>query len=270
MHYGRYATSVVAEAALKLGATVAILLLVWRDVNGAVFAIVAAALGGLLINTALSRFLPRPRGPVAPISHPYRYSLLTLASLTLLALMLSVDVLAAKRYLDPDTAGLYAAVSLSGKIVFFATSALSLVLFPWFSSRRERGLDAKAGLQGGLGLIAGISVVLVATYFLVPELVVRPLFGSEYLSIDGYLGWMAIAFAFYAIAYMSATYLLSQASLFGAYVLAFALAAQLAGLYALHGSITQIIAVQAGVFAAAALILGGYSARLAASGRPSD
>jgi O-antigen/teichoic acid export membrane protein len=183
--------------------------------------------------------------------------------------MLSVDVLAAKRYLDPDTAGLYAAVSLSGKIVFFATSALSLVLFPWFSSRREQGLDAKAGLLGGLGLIAAVSLVLIAVYFLVPELVVKPLFGPDYLSIDGHLGWMAIAFAFYAIAYMSATYLLSQASLFGAYTLAFALAAQLGGLYVFHNSITQIIAVQAAVFAAAALVLGGYSARLASGARAS-
>ena len=259
MRYRRYATSVGSEAVVKLTAAIVVLVWLWPSVEGAVLTVGIAAVAALIVNGILIRFLPAPRAKVKPIAHPYRYSLLTLASLTLLALMLSADVLAAKRYLDADTAGLYAAVSLAGKIVFFATSALSLVLFPWFSSRTERGLDAKAGLSGGLGLIAGISVVVIAIYAFFPEAVITPLFGAEYNAIDGDLPWMGLAFACYATVYLMATYLLSRASTFGIGVLAVTLVGQLGGLFAFHSSITQIIAVEIAAFGAAALVLTTYA-----------
>jgi O-antigen/teichoic acid export membrane protein len=266
MRFRRFAMSLVTEATVKLAVAIVLLVWLWRSVNGAVLAVVVSALGALVANWALMRFLPVSRGRVDPIPHPYRYSLLTLVSLTLLAVLLAADVLAAKRYLDAETAGLYAAVSLSGKIVFFSTSALSLVLFPWFSSRSERGLDSRAGLGGGLALIGISSVVLVTIYFLAPELVVRPLFGSDYLSIDGHLGWIGIAYAFYAVVYLSTTYLLSQANSFGVAALAVALVLELAGLFAFHASISQIVAVLVAVFGAAALVLGVYSGRRALFG----
>lgn len=260
MRFGRYATSIVTEAGVKLGAVVVILVWLWPTVEGAALAVAVAAAGALLMNESLIRFLPAPRGVVEAIPHPYRYSLLTLASLIILALLLSADVLAAKRYLDADTAGLYAAVSLAGKIVFFATSALSLVLFPWFSSRRERGLDARAGLRAGLALIGAVATVVLAIYFLVPQLIITPLFGAEYNAIDGDLPWMGLAFGFYAVVYLIATYLLSQSSTFGLSVLSLTLLAQLTGLFAFHSSITQIIAVQLAVFGASALILTTFAA----------
>jgi O-antigen/teichoic acid export membrane protein len=193
LRFGRYAISTISEATAKIGATVVLLLWVWRSIEAAVLAIAIGAFVAVGVNSLLLRFLPRSRSPVEPIRHPFRYSFVTLSCLLLLALLLSVDLLAAKRYLDPHQAGVYAAVSLAGKIVFFATSALTLYLFPLFSERQERGLDARRPLVNALALLISASAVLVATYFVAPEIVIGPLFGSAYSEAGHYIRWMAIA-----------------------------------------------------------------------------
>jgi O-antigen/teichoic acid export membrane protein len=243
MRFGRYAVSTLIEAAAKIVATVALLVWVWRSVNGAMLAIATASLVALCANVGLLRFLPRPQAEPEPVGHPYRYSLLTLSCLVLLALLLSVDLLAAKRYLDPHTAGLYAAVSLSGKVVFFATSALTLCLFPIFSERQEKGIDAKGTLAAAVAVVIGGSALLIAVYFVAPQLVVAPLFGSHYAAAGEYIGWMGVAFGAYAVVYLTAMYLLAQQNSVVSAVLAVAVLVQVAGLYTFHSTISSIIAV---------------------------
>jgi O-antigen/teichoic acid export membrane protein len=243
------------EAGTKVAVAVALLVWLWPTVEAGLLAVVAGAAVAAAASVLLLRFLPRARAPVEPIPHPYAYSLTTLLSLVLLALLLSVDVLAAKRYLPGSDAGLYAAVSLCGKIVFFATSAFSVVLFPFFSARQEEGRDSRRHLAVALAAIAGVSGALVAVYFLVPSVVVRPLYGDRFEAAGDYLGWIGVAYACYAFVYLTAMYLLSQQQARGTGMLAVAVLAQLAALYTFHSSIWAIIGVQLGTFAATAAVL---------------
>ena len=262
LRFGRYAVSTLAEAAMKLILTVTFLLVLWKSVDAAVLAVVGGTFAGLLVNLALLRFLPARDEPLERIAHPYRYSLATLASLVLLSALLSIDVLAGKRYLDPHEAGLYASISITGKLVFFATSALTQYLFPVFSERQERGLDARRHLVLALLPIFAVSSVLIGIYFLAPGVVLTPLFGSQYSSAGPYLGWIGIAGAAYAVVYLTAMYLLSQKNPFGVVTLTCAVLAQLAGLYAFHGSLGPIVGVDVFVFVTAAftLVVGALTA----------
>jgi O-antigen/teichoic acid export membrane protein len=261
--YARLSASMVTEAITKIVATMVIVAFVWRSVGGALLGIAIAAVMALAANAVLLRFLPRSHKSVDVIAHPYRYSATTLATLALLALLFSADVLAAKRYLDPHDAGLYAAVALCGKIVFFATSAFSPVLFPWFSSRQERGVDSRRPLGASLAAVAAVCSTLVAIYFLVPSIVIVPLFGSEYRGAEHYIGWMGIALGAYSIAYLASMYLLSQKIEAGAAVLAVIVIGQLAALYSFHDSVRTLIEVQTavlGVAAVALVVLAAYRA----------
>lgn len=255
MRFGRYALSVFTEATTKIAVTVVLLLWLWKSVDAAVMAIGVGTIVGMIWNSALLSFLPKPERVVELERHPYRYSILTLSCLVLLALLLSVDLLAAKRYLEPHEAGLYAAISLSGKIVFFATSALTLYLFPIFSERQEKGLDSRGTLGGALLALVAASSVLVTIYFAAPQIVITPLFGSGYEAAGPYIGWIGIAFGAYAALYLTAMYLLAQESSLVTSVLTVAVLVQLIGLYFFHASISQIIAVQGMVFGATALVL---------------
>lgn len=266
--FGRYALSQVAEAVAKIVFAVVLLVWVWQSVGGGVLSIVLASAVGALVNLSLLSYMPKPTRRVEPIPHPYRYSLTTLVSLVLLALLLSVDVLAAKRYLPSHEAGVYAAVSLCGKIVFFATSAITLFLFPFFSARQEQGRDARGPFAAAIGVVAGMATVVVALYFVAPSVVVVPLFGRDYSHANGYLAYSGIAFGCYALVYLTAMFMLSQRDARGAAVLACALAVQLTGLYTFHGSIADIIGVQLAVLATSALVLGALAASRPAFAAP--
>lgn len=258
--FGRYAASTTVEAGAKLGAALALLLAVSRSVDAAALAVALSGLVALVANWALLRALPVRRGaPDAPV--PAGTAMLALGSLVLLALLFSVDVLAAKRYLEPDEAGIYAAVALAGKIVFYATSALAFFLFPYFSTRQARGEDARRLLLAALALVGGAAGVLTLAYAAVPQLVVRPLFGGEYAAAEPYLGWAGLAFGLYACAYLATLYLISQRAAAGAWALAVVALADLAALYTFHSSVGHIVFVDVGVFGAAAVALVGLCLR---------
>jgi O-antigen/teichoic acid export membrane protein len=252
--FDRVAASTAVEATAKVVGAVA-LLAVWRSVDSAVAAIPLAAACGFAVNTVLLRFLPTSRRTSEPVVLPgagYQ-SAAALLTFVVLALLLSADILAAKRYLPPSTAGIYAAVSLCGKVVYFATSAASLLLFPHFSERHEQKQDGRKILAASLGVVAVLSGILVGIYFFVPGVVVIPLYGAGYRAAEPYLGRIAIAFALYALAYLAATYLLARRSWRGAAVLSVAGFFQLAALYSFHRSIGEIVTVQIVVLGLAAV-----------------
>jgi O-antigen/teichoic acid export membrane protein len=254
--FDRFAASAAVEATAKvIGAVV--LLAVWRSVDSAVAAVPLAAACGLAANGLLLRFLPAggPKLGAVRVPGPDYQSAAAFVTFVVLALLLSADILAAKRYLPPSTAGIYAAVSLCGKVVYFATSAASLLLFPHFSEHHERNRNGRRIFAAALGLIAALSGILVAIYFVVPALVVTPLYGAGYRAAEPFLGRIAIAFACYALAYLAATYLLALRSWLGAAALAVTALVQLAALYSFHGSIGDIVTVQIGVLGASAIAL---------------
>lgn len=269
--FGRYSISTVVEAVVKLTAALVIMLLIADTVEGAVAAVVVGSLVGLAANHLLLRRLAR-RGPgrrrPEAVAFLRRYSIATVACLSMLALLLALDVMAAKRYLEDDAAGIYAAASLSGKIVFFFTSAVALFMFPFFSERQERGVSARRPLAKGLLVVSGASLAIVAVYLVVPEVVIRPLFGARYAEADHYVAWLGLAFGFYAIIYMTATYMLAQANPIGLIALAATLVVQMGGLYSFHSDAWDIIAVQLVAFASGALVLTALAAQTHPGGRP--
>jgi O-antigen/teichoic acid export membrane protein len=253
--FGRFATSTIIEATVKLAALVLALTVLWRSEESAVLAVVVGSAVAVAAGSLLLRYLPSPRGQVELIAHPYRYSLATLATLVLLSLLLTVDILAAKRYLPAHDAGLYAAVSLAGKIVFFATSGVTLVLFPLFSERQEQGRDARRPLLAGLGVVAACAAALSVLYAVAPQVVIDPLFGAGFEGAGPYLFPMSAAFGCYAIAYLTAMYLLSQKQTAGAGLLLVAAFCQAAALYSFHGSLGEIVTIQVAVLSALAASL---------------
>jgi O-antigen/teichoic acid export membrane protein len=250
--FGALGVGSVLEGVGKVVAVVVLLKWVWPNESGAIFALVIASVFPIAFNGAILHRLPDTTERVQPMEHPYGYSLQTLGTLVLLAMLLSTDVIAANRYLSSQTAGLYAAVSLSGKTVFFATSALTAIAFPVFSHRQDRGEDSRWALLGLLGIVAVASAAIVGLYFAVPTILVHAIFGSRFAGASAFVPWMAIAFAGYSLVYLVGMYLLSQRRRIGAAILGVSAVAQLAGFRVYHADIPQLIGVQLSVLCATA------------------
>lgn len=255
--FGRFSVSTLAEATTKVVTAVVLVEWIWPSVPGAVVGMLAGLCAALLANLLLLRFLPRSRRRPRVVDHPYRYSLATAGSLSLLALLLSLDVVAAKRFLPPREAGLYAAVSLGGKVVFFATSGINWIVFPRFSRMIDEGRDPRRLLARGFALIAVVGGAIATAYLLDPHPFVTALFGDRYPAAGRYLGVIAIGYVGYCVAYLGAMYLLAARSTRGIAAFGVAVAVQLTGFILFHASVSQIVGVQAGAlcFAAVAVSL---------------
>jgi O-antigen/teichoic acid export membrane protein len=252
--FGRYAGSTAVEAVAKVGVAVALILL-WPTVEGALLAVLAGLICAGIAHFGLLRFLPRRPSPLGGVRHPTGESAATLASLSLLALLFSVDVIVAKHFMSAHDAGLYAAVSLCGKIVFFATSGLNWLLFPLFSAIHQRGGSGRQAFLAGLAVLLAVSAAIATVEFTVPSLVVTPLVGTRYAAATHYIGLMAIAFGLYGAVYLASLYLLSRKRIAGVAVLAVAAVAQLGGLAAFHRTVFDVAWVELVVFGAAAAVL---------------
>jgi O-antigen/teichoic acid export membrane protein len=241
--FGRLAISTAVEAVAKIASAIALLTLFWRGATGGMLAVVVGASSALLVGALMLRYLPYSEVRHVPRVHPARYTVITLATLVLLAVLLSTDTLAAKHYMSPETAGLYAGVSICGKIVYFITSVLSIYLFPLFSAHHDRGQDARRRLGVALAIILGGALVIVGVFSVAPQLVVTPLLGDKFGAADQFVGLAGFAFGLYGCVYLCAMYLLAQRQAAVIAVLGVAAGGLVVGLYASHNSIPQLLHV---------------------------
>jgi len=275
--FGRFALQSVVEGSAKAIFAVLAMAVLWRSaVSGVAAVSVSCAIGlvtylfltlPLLRRDAFSStadgtvavFLPRPgahrRNPARGDPGVARYSMMALVTYGLLAFMLSSDTLVAKHYLSAHQAGLYAGISLTGKIAYFAASSLSVVAFPLFSRHHDQGLSGRKWIVGTGGLVCVIAGVIVALFEIEPAWIVIPLLGARYRAAEGYVAWMAAVFGLYSLGFLVATYLLARKRRSLVTVLITVLIVQFAGFFSFHSTITRIMAVLAVAFAV--LVAGG-------------
>lgn len=122
--------------------------------------------------------------------------LLTTLGITVLN---SQDILLVKHYFSNFDAGIYASLSVLGKIIFYASSAVGFVLFPLVAERKELRSDFRRSVYLGLTAVGAMSLAITTIYFLFPTFVVLPL-GPAFTGAIPYLGWFGIFVTFYTMA----------------------------------------------------------------------
>jgi O-antigen/teichoic acid export membrane protein len=254
--FERYSLGTVTEGLTKIGCAVAFLVLLWKTPIGGMLALLFSALAALAVNVALLRHFPKPTSAARPVRHPIRYSLTTFAVFGLQAILLSIDTITARLTLPMHVAGVYAGISLAGKMAYFATTALTAFLFPIFSSRVDQGLDTRRLLALSMVLVATICAAVVAVFAWAPYLVTTLLLGSEYRSIAHDIRIMGVIFSIYAMTSLLVTYLLARRQRGIVPALLLAVAVQIGGFAAFHRSPTDLMAVQAAAFTVALLSCG--------------
>lgn len=191
----------IIEAVIKLVLAVAFTTV--GDTNLVYLSIPLSALSAFLLS---EYFLPKmtvskeKSKPVQFPKHFYFASVLTVLSTTLL---FTTDVILAKLYLPPATAGQYAFLSLIGKMIYFFGSLLNTILVSHISKRAEKGKESEAYFYRfllGVGLMIGLVYAIVG------------LFGT--ITLPWFFGDKVIEIAPYLLPYASAIALLTLGNLF--------------------------------------------------------
>ncbi len=158
-------------------------------------------------------------------------------------LLINGDVMLVKHFFPSFEAGLYAALATMGKVVFFASSSISTVFLPWATTKKETGISTRKDLRLSQGIIFLISAVLVAAYWLMPELMIKLFYGRDYFAIAPYMGLMAVYFLFYNLAYLFVNFFIAvQQKQVLVLPLVFA-SAQVSLIYFFHQSFYQVLTV---------------------------
>jgi O-antigen/teichoic acid export membrane protein len=167
----------------------------------------------------------------------------------------TTDVVLVKHFFDAHSAGIYTSLSVLGKVIFFASFAITSVLFPTIAEKKEKGGGYGRILWMGAGSVAAISALVTTGYFLFPTQVVHLLFGSAYDEAIVYVGWFGLFLSFVSLSTLFIQAYLAASRTIVSYIAAGAAIIQIFLIWIYHDSIMQVIQVNIGVTAGLSVLL---------------
>ena len=154
------------------------------------------------------------------------------------------DVLIAKASLSPFDAGLYSAVALIGRAVFFLSWSVATVVFPVVALRHAKGESGHRVLAGGIVAVLGIGTVCVVGALLFGGPVLGVVLGPDYSDLSGPLAVYALATTLFAVACLIASQHLAKGRIRESWVVLAGAGLQVSLLLLWHNSIAQLIGAQ--------------------------
>jgi O-antigen/teichoic acid export membrane protein len=156
----------------------------------------------------------------------------------------NVDIILVKHFFDSELAGLYAAVALVGRLLYFASWQVVSAMFP-VSAASGEDEPRKAHVLGLPLVIVGAMCtcfILVSAAF--PGVVMRLVFGEGFHSAESLLSLYAISTALYAIAMVLITYEMSRKIANTGWLQLLFSGAIVLAIYMFHSDLRQVIMVQ--------------------------
>lgn len=124
--------------------------------------------------------------------------------------LVSTDILLVKHFFDPLHAGVYAGLSLVGKVIFFFTGSIGGVMFPLIVKKHAKSESYNNIFKMAIALVFIPSVFISLFYFLYPDLSINFFIKNEiYRSASGLLGLFGIFITTYSLITLFVYYFLS-------------------------------------------------------------
>ena len=185
-----------------------------------------------------------------------KYALPTTVILLALTAFYNADVILVKHFFSSEEAGIYGAVVMLGRIIFFGLGSVVLVAFPMAAEKQERGENPLAILRKSLLLVVPGAVIGVLVYFLMPRFLVSLLFGSKYLAAVPYLGIFAVFMGLYTVVDLVSRFFLSVGEFRPAIFLIIFSVLQIILLCFFHETLAQVVYVNIAVMVGVLVALG--------------
>lgn len=144
-------------------------------VSGAIWAFFIAGLMPYILTFFRLPFLLARNVKKTVISFPKVLKYAAPATLALLGLtsFISTDIILVKHFFDPVQAGIYATLSLVGRVIFFFSAPIGTVMFPLIVQKHAKEENYHSVFIFSLLLVLISSAILTIFYFLYPGLVLH-------------------------------------------------------------------------------------------------
>jgi O-antigen/teichoic acid export membrane protein len=203
--FPRLATSFIVEASTRLACGV-VLVAIGYGVFGAVGAISASVLAAFLLPPMDPRMRAKTQpGCVASFDEGIQAIVFFVGQV----IISNIDILLVKHFFVPEAAGLYAAVALVGRLLYFASWSVVSAMFPVSAAATPQEEDPKVVLPPLLTVV-GLSSAFILLLSLFPHLVIHTSFGVEFHEGEPLLALYAIATGIYSLSVVLMAYEMSR------------------------------------------------------------
>lgn len=158
-----------------------------------------------------------------------------------------IDVPLVKHFFDPAPAGLYNAVSVCGRMIFFVVGFIPMLVLPKAAERAASGRSASVVLRQGIGVTLVLGIMGLALFLFVPDAVVRVTFGAAFLPAAKYIFAYGVAMSLLGLTNVVVTYKIGLHQYDFIAPLVAAVLVETLGIYAFHTTLWSVIGVMIGV-----------------------
>jgi O-antigen/teichoic acid export membrane protein len=237
--FGRLAGNFVLEVVVKFVAAL-VLVAAGFGVMGAVGALTASILAAFLLPPLDGSFRAAPERCV-PAS--FGEGMQAIVFFVGQVLINNIDILLVKHYFAPERAGLYAAVALVGRVLYFASWSVVSAMFPISAGSKPRQHNATL-LIVPLLLVVLMAVAFVLLLTFVPGAIVHFIFGAGFREAEPLLSLYAAATGLYSLCVVLMAYEMSRRIANTGWVQLFFSGAIILCISVFHATLRQVIVVQ--------------------------
>ncbi|MEK7572815.1 MAG: oligosaccharide flippase family protein [Patescibacteria group bacterium] len=198
----------LVETISKLGIAVLLVVIGFKAV-GAFASLLIAGTIGYFIALFYIRFKRFKGEAFIETKKIFKYSIPVFLTSLATTSLFTADIILVRYFFSGVDSGYYAALSVLGKVIFFAIWPITIVLFPMVSTRHSSGKNYKHLFFLSLGLSLVIASSLTIIYYTFPNFMISILFGYKYIRIAPLLGMFAIFISFYSLSSLLSNFYLS-------------------------------------------------------------
>jgi len=237
--FQRLGTNFVLEALTRLFFGV-VLVVIGYGVLGAVGAISASVFVACFVPRIPAQLRARPG-----IAEPLLFAEAVQAIVFFVGQVIinNIDILLVKHFFPADPAGIYAAISQIGRILYFASwFGVVNAMFPVAAAAPDEKKDRGLGLP--VLLVLGISILFIAAAAAVPHLIIGVIFGSRFIDTGWLLALYAAGTALYSLSVVFIAFEMSRRIANTGWLQLMFSGALVLGIGLFHGSLREVIMVR--------------------------
>ena len=155
----------------------------------------------------------------------------------------NLDVVLVVHFFDAAQSGIYAAVATIGRVVIFLPMAVSLVVLPKVAERHASGLPTTDLVLKGLFFTIVVCAPAVLFCWLVPNTVIKLLFGEPYREAAPLVGWYSFAMLIFVVNLLLVQHLLAVGRRRHIYFIDSITFGTLLTIYFWHPAVQQVVTV---------------------------
>lgn len=161
--------------------------------------------------------------------------------------LFSADLILVKHFFPSFQAGLYAALSSLGKIIFFGAGPIIFVMFPIVSQRFARKENFSKIFFLSLAFTILVCSLVLIVYYLFPEMVIIASVGSQYLQAASILFLFGIFMSLISVSNLLINFMLSLKRTWVVILPTIAAILQIILINFFHSSLVEVIYISIGI-----------------------